>query len=63
MKTVTIGIMPQEKREQVLAIAKGEYKPAGSEPNIWFTYICSMVESLSTDNRILQKIIEDDKQE
>lgn len=38
MKSLVIGIMPQEKiRERIYAIAKGEYKPKPSEPKIWFT--------------------------
>ncbi|MGD0962028.1 MAG: transcriptional regulator [Methylomonas sp.] len=60
MKTVTIGILPQEKmRARVLAIAKGEYKPAASEPKIWFTSMRSLAEVLSDDNRALLKIIEE----
>ena len=60
MKTVTIGIMPQEKiRERVLAIALGEYKPEPSEPKIWFTSMRSLAEVLSDDNRALLKIIQE----
>ncbi len=60
MKTVTIGILPQEKmRERMLAIAKGEYKPEASEPKIWFTSMRSLAEVLSDDNRALLKIIEE----
>lgn len=60
MKTVTIGIMPQNKiRERVLAIAKGEYKPDPSEPKIWFTSMRSLAEVLSDDNRALLKIIQE----
>ena len=64
MKTVTIGILPQEKmRARVLAIAKGEYKPAASEPKIWFTSMRSLAEVLSDDNRALLKIIEESNPE
>lgn len=60
MKTVTIGILPQNKmRERVLAIAKGEYKPDPSEPKIWFTSMRSLAEVLSDENRALLKIIQE----
>jgi predicted transcriptional regulator len=60
MKTVTIGILPQNKmRERILAIAKGEYKPDPSEPKIWFTSMRSLAEVLSDDNRALLKIIQE----
>jgi len=62
MKTVTIGIMSQEKiRERVLSIAKGEYKPKPSEPKIWFTSMRSLAEVLSDDNRALLKVIQEAK--
>ena len=48
MKTVVIGILPQERiRERMLAIAKGEYKPKPGEPKIWFTSMKSVAEVLS----------------
>ena len=60
MKTVTIGILPQNKmRERILAIAKGEYMPDPSEPKIWFTSMRSLAEVLSDDNRALLKIIQE----
>jgi predicted transcriptional regulator len=56
MKTIVIGIMPQEKiRERVLAIARGDYKPKPSEPKVWFTSMKSLAEVLSDDNRALLK--------
>ena len=62
MKTIVIGIMPQEKiRERVLAIARGDYKPKASEPKIWFTSMKSLAEVLSDDNRALLKIITETK--
>jgi predicted transcriptional regulator len=58
MKSVRIGIMPQEKiRERVLAIARGDYKPKANEPKIWFTSMKSMAEVLSDDNRALLRVI------
>ena len=62
MKTIVVGIMPQEKiRERVLAIARGDYKPKASEPKIWFTSMRSLAEVLSDDNRALLKVIQEAK--
>lgn len=62
MKTIVVGIMPQEKiRERVLAIARGHYKPKATEPKIWFTSMRSLAEVLSDDNRALLKVIQDAK--
>jgi predicted transcriptional regulator len=58
MKTLTIGIMSQERiRERMLAIARGEYKPKPGEPKIWFTSIRSVAEVLSDENRALLQVI------
>jgi predicted transcriptional regulator len=53
MKTIVIGVMPQEQiRARAIAIAKGEYKP---KP--WFTSMKSVAEVLSDQNRALLKVI------
>ncbi|WP_144631108.1 transcriptional regulator [Bordetella genomosp. 13] len=58
MKSVVIGIMPQEKiRERVLAIARGDYRPKAGEPKIWFTSMKSLAEVLSDENRALLRVI------
>ncbi len=60
MKSIVIGIVPQEKiRECIYAIVKGEYKPKSSEPKIWFTSMKSWAEVLSDDNRALLHVIKD----
>ncbi|MFA5678693.1 MAG: winged helix DNA-binding protein [Pseudomonas sp.] len=60
MKTLVIGIMPQDKiRERALAIARGDYKPKTNEPKIWFTSMKSLAEVLSDDNRALLRVITD----
>ena len=60
MKSIVIGIMPQEKiRERMYAIARGEYKPKASEPKVWFTSMKSLAEVLSDDNRALLHVIKD----
>ena len=58
MKSIVIGIMPQDQiRQRVLAIARGEYKPKASEPKVWFTSMKSLAEVLSDDNRALLRVI------
>ena len=58
MKTLVIGIMPQEQiRERMLAIARGEYRPKAGEPKVWFTSMKSLAEVLSDENRALLKVI------
>jgi hypothetical protein len=52
MKTIVIGVMPQEQIwARAIAIAKGEYKPKPGEPKIWFTSMKSVAEVLSDQNR------------
>jgi predicted transcriptional regulator len=64
MKSIVIGIMPQEKiRARVLSIARGEYKPKASEPKIWFTSMRSLAEVLSDENRALLKLISENHPE
>jgi predicted transcriptional regulator len=58
MKTIVIGIMPQEEiRTRMLAIARGEYQPRPEDPKVWFTSMKSLAEVLSDENRALLKII------
>lgn len=58
MKTITIGIMPQQKmRARALAIAQGKYKPKPGEPKIWFPSMRSVAEVLSDENRALLQVI------
>lgn len=62
MKTIVVGILPQEKiRERMLAIARGDYKPKTTEPKIWFTSMRSLAEVLSDDNRALLRVIQEAK--
>lgn len=64
MKTIVIGVMPQEKiRMRILAIARGEYKPKPGEPKVWFTSMKSLAEVLSDENRALLKVIMETKPE
>lgn len=62
MKTIVVGILPQEKiRERMLSIARGDYKPKSTDPKIWFTSMRSLAEVLSDDNRALLKVIQESK--
>jgi predicted transcriptional regulator len=64
MKTIVIGIMPQEQiRARMLAIARGEHKPKPGEPKVWFTSMKSLAEILSDENRALLKVIAESKPE
>jgi predicted transcriptional regulator len=64
MKTIVIGIMPQEKiRARMLAIARGEHRPKPDEPKVWFTSMKSLAEVLSDDNRALLKVISETQPE
>lgn len=58
MKTIRIGILPQEAiRARMLAIARGELKPRPSDPKVWFTSMRSLAEVLSDENRALLRVI------
>lgn len=58
MKTMNIGIASYEQmKARTMAIARGEYRAAPSEPKVWFTSIESVAKVLSAGNRELLKII------
>ncbi|MEK7409360.1 MAG: helix-turn-helix domain-containing protein [Acidobacteriota bacterium] len=44
-------------KARTLAIARGEYKPAASEPKVWFTSAESLAKVLSERNRALLAVI------
>jgi predicted transcriptional regulator len=53
-----VGIAPYEAiRERTLSIARGDYKPAPSEPKIWFSSMESLAQVLSTRNKLLLELI------
>lgn len=61
-KALKIGIMSREDfKKRTIAIAKGEYKPQKDEPKVWFESLQSLAQVLSDENRILLKIIEEQK--
>lgn len=58
MKTLTIGIADYDRmKARSLAIARGEHRPARSEPKIWFTSVESFAKVLSQRNRELLALI------
>lgn len=58
MRTLRVGIASYEQmKARTLAIACGKYKPAASEPKVWFTSAESFARLLSDRNRALLGII------
>lgn len=58
MKTLKVGIASFEQyKKRTMAIAKGEFKPAASDPKVWFTSIESFARILSDKNRELLALI------
>lgn len=63
-KEMTIGIMPRKDfQAYTKAIARGEKKLTGKEPKVWFDSVESMAQVLSTKNRELLRIIQEQKPE
>ena len=57
-KVMKVGIMPYETmKARTIAIAKGKYRPAPSEPKIWFTSLRSLASVLSEENQSLLQAI------
>ena len=62
MKTLNIGITSYDRmKTRTMEIARGEYKPARSEPTVWFTSIESFAKVLSGRNRELLATIAREK--
>ena len=62
MKTLKIGIADYDRmKARTMAIARGEHKPAGGEPAVWFTSIESFAKVLSGRNRELLATIAREK--
>ena len=58
MKTLKIGIADYDRmKARTMAIARGEHKPARSEPTVWFTSIESFAKVLSQRNQELLAMI------
>ena len=62
MKTLIPGIAGFERmKARTMAIARGKYKPAKSEPTVWFTSVESFARVLSERNRELLALIAREK--
>ena len=60
--TLKIGIDSYGRmKARTLAIARGEYKPSGDEPSVWFTSVESFARVLSQRNRELLALIAREK--
>jgi predicted transcriptional regulator len=58
MTTLRVGIAsPAEMKARTMAIARGEMKPAPSDPKVWFTSPESFAKILSNKNRELLNLI------
>ena len=58
MKTLKIGIASYEDmKARTLAIARGQLRPKGHEPKVWFTSTESFAKVLSNRNRALLTVI------
>jgi predicted transcriptional regulator len=57
-KILRIGVASrQQMRERTLAVARGELKPAASDPKVWFTSVESLSQVLSSKNQLLLEMI------
>ena len=60
MKVLKVGIASyEEMKSRTMAIARGEIKPLGGEPKVWFTSAESFAKVLSERNRALLNVIAD----
>jgi predicted transcriptional regulator len=58
MKTLKVGIARYEQmKARTMAVARGDYKPAKGEPQVWFTSMESFARVLSDRNRALLDLI------
>ena len=57
-RTLRVGIAGREdQKARMLAIARGEYRPAPDEPKVWFTSMESLAQILSARNQTLLELI------
>ena len=58
MKKLKVGIASLEQyKARTMAIVRGEFKPAASDPKVWFTSVESFARILSDKNRELLALI------
>lgn len=60
MTTLKVGIADyEEMKARTMRIAKGEEKPAPDDPKVWFTSTESFAQILSSGNRELLRVIDE----
>ena len=60
MTTLKVGIADyDEMKARTMRIARGEEKPAAHEPKVWFTSTESFSQILSSGNRELLRVIDE----
>ena len=60
MTTLKVGIADyEEMKARTMRIAKGEEKPAPGDPKVWFTSTESFAQILSSGNRELLRVIDE----
>lgn len=60
MTTLKVGIAGyDEMKARTMRIAKGEEKPAPGDPKVWFTSMESFAQLLSSGNRELLRVIDE----
>ncbi|MBX6178910.1 helix-turn-helix domain-containing protein [Pseudomonas aeruginosa] len=60
MTTLKVGIAGyEEMKARTMRIAKGEEKPAPGDPKVWFTSTESFAQILSSGNRELLRVIDE----
>ncbi|MCF8707784.1 HVO_A0114 family putative DNA-binding protein [Rhizorhapis sp. SPR117] len=60
MTTLKVGIADyEEMKARTMRIAKGEEKPAAGDPKVWFTSTESFAQILSSGNRKLLRVIDE----
>lgn len=60
MTTLKVGIADyEEMKARTIRIAKGEEKPAADDPKVWFTSTESFAQILSSGNRELLRVIDE----
>ena len=60
MTTLKVGIADyEEMKARTMRIAKGEEKPAADDPKVWFTSTESFAQILSSGNRELLRVIDE----
>ena len=60
MKTLQVGIADYEEiKARTMRIARGDEKPAPDDPKVWFTSTESFAQILSSGNRELLRVIDE----